>query len=143
MEKVLVSEVLYAQGHKRLNEKYVKCIAKNFEVYLLDDGDYFTSLKNEDNIRIINFAPLHVKRVEMLKTLSNAWNLSRIASIAKKHGISNVVLLSFHTLGFNLVKKHFADLNVCVVHHYEIDRMVQNPMEILKFNKYKDIRGYI
>ena len=138
MEKVLIAEVLYAQGHKKLNEKYIKCISNNFSITLLDDGEYFSGVEDSLIDKRISVHVLKVPRVEIIKTLCHAINLKRIANIAKETGIKNVILLSFHTEGFNVVRHSFEGLNVIVVHHYEIDRMTKNPKEVKSFNKYKN-----
>lgn len=138
MEKVLVAEVLYAQGHKKLNEKYIKCISNNFSVTLLDDGDYFSGVDDSLIDKRIPVKVLKVSRVEIIKTICHAINLKRIAKIAKETGIRNVILLSFHTEGFAMARRSFEGINVIVVHHYEIDRMTKIPKEIKSFNKFKN-----
>ena len=138
MERVLIAEVLYPIGHKKLNENYVRCIAKNFNVTLVDDGEYFSeNIKQEVN-KIISYKPKKINRVEALITMCHVINLKFIARTAKKENIKTVILLSFHTESFSYVAKDFNGLNVIVVHHYEIDRMTKRVSEKKYFDKYKN-----
>lgn len=138
MEGVLVAELLYPKGHRALNEKYLKCISKNYEITLIDDGTYFSSVESDVIAERIILPRRKVKRVELLKTLCYANYLAKIAKVAKDKKLNNIILLSFHTEAFGMVSQKFDGLNVCVVHHYEIDRMYRRLKEMKSFEKYKN-----
>lgn len=137
MNKVLVSEVLFAKGHVKLNENYIKCIGRNFDVTIMDDGNYFPSIETNGYSHIYK-SHYMVKRGETIKRLLYALYLRKVAKTAKQLSIRNIVLLSFHTEAFGLVYRSFRGINVCAVHHYDIDRMTKRPQEVKAFDKYKN-----
>lgn len=136
--KVLVAEVLYPKGHKKIDERYINIITQSYDVVLLDNGVYFSDIPDASLFKKIGVRPLFTKRIELLKTCLYAFNLYNIAKVAKHEKCQTVILLSVHIAAYALVHRFFKGINVVMVHHYDIDRMKANPKEISSFNKYKN-----
>lgn len=142
--KVAIAEMYYPTGHKPLNENLLSKINEFAEIVLMDDGRYFSG----ENISHIDAKRIRVKprlsrRIEIRKTLQHAKNLLEIRRRLRAESVDALLLLSFNVPAFGLVHRLFKGIRIIIMHHYDIDRMLQNPAEVRTFKRFMNQTDHI
>ena len=94
MIKVVWAEMLYPEGHKVLNKKYIEILSQSVELIVVDSDNYFSSMKLPSNVTII-----YTKRWVPSVNLFNKWKkylpFIKFDPIALLAHIYNLVVISF------------------------------------------------
>ncbi len=155
-KKVLVTEMLYPEGHKACNEARLRIISEFADIILIDDGVYYSKMNLPETIRHIyvshrmpskhvfykvkRFVPF--LKFSPLESLAYLWLLVKVAAKTLFIRYDAVLLLSVRTdalaLGRLLFKK-----TVSVVHHNDLDRLLLKPLDLKFFNVYKNKINHI
>lgn len=147
--KLLVSEVLYPEGHKYYNERLIKVLSTIGEILLLDDGAYYDQMNLPNNVireRIVHKEPSVEKFYKLRKYLPFIkyeplllWSYikyyRRISKIAKKNKIKNIILLTVQNNALSLSLQFFKGMNVYVFHHNDIDAINRRPIDTKLFKR--------
>lgn len=134
--KVVVSEMLFPEGHVELNKKYISILSNICELTVVDDGKYFSSM-NLSNCNIITFSRIvpnfhkleKIKKIipflklDIIDFIAHYINLIRISIKIRKINYDRIIFFSARndTLGFALPL--FKRKSVYVFHHVDLDLM--------------------
>lgn len=131
---IIIAETLYPKGHKMLNSKFVECIAQNHNILLFENESYFNN--KISNVRVKHIKQYKPKCLEIIFTIVYFINLLIIAWNARKEKYDRIIFLSTRIDSLFFTYRLFRKNSICVVHHNDIDRMLNRGYEKVIFKAY-------
>lgn len=140
--KIGVAEVIYPKGHKKFDIKTINILSKIGDVYYFSYPKFITNKAIKIDVNIINIRKQFIfKRFYKLIRLFRIINLIIISRKIRssKLKLDKLVFLSFDNTLYSIVKKIFKDIDVFVIHHDDIDKIVFNIKNREYYNLVKHI----
>lgn len=142
--RVLIAETLYPHGHVVLNELFVKTIAMQANVILVDSGNYFSDKTKSYCDKVIKLKHLEPFGNELVFFICYLINYFILALRLLYVKYDKIVFLSLRTDAFYFAHRFFRKDSIIVVHHNDIDRMLSRKYELRLFSRYKnDVRHVV
>ena len=120
--KIAVVQMRYPQGHRRLDQEYLRILSKDHELLIVDDGKYFTddfcSVIGAERIHV---HPLMVNRIELLQRILHYINLTFILLKLKLKRKKYDALLFLNIHNALYYYKWLPKKKVVLFHHQDID----------------------
>ena len=120
--KIAVVQMRYPQGHRRLDQEYLKILSKDHELLIVDDGEYFSdefcSMIGAERLRV---RPLMVNRVELLQRILHYINLTVILLKLKLKRKKYDALLFLNIHNALYYYKWLPKKKIAIFHHQDID----------------------
>lgn len=143
--RIAVVQMLYPQGHRRLDQEYVRILAGNHDLVIVDDGKYFTDdFCRQVGAERLHVHPFKVKKWELLRRIVHYINLTIVLLTLKLHRKEYEVLLflNIHNALY-LYDKILPKKKIVLFHHQDIDDMVSYPLYYNHFLKVKNNYNHI
>lgn len=132
--QVVIAETLYPEGHKKLNKSFIELISANHDVTLLNNNNYFSIESKKVNvIDVFQFKP---KYFEIIYTIVYFINIVLIAIKIRNLQYDKLIFLSTRIDSLYFALPLFKKNSIVVVHHNDIDRMLNRPFENCIFKRY-------
>lgn len=157
MVKVVWAEMLYPEGHRVLNQKYIEILSQSVELIVVDSDNYFSSMQLPSNVTIIytkRWVPsvnLFLKwkrylpfiKYDPIALIAHIYNLILIAFKIRKTGYSKIVFSSVRNDALCLSLWLFKKKSVTAFHHYDIDHLSDYPREMRIFRLFMNKLDHI
>ena len=148
-KKVIVAEMLYPEGHRALNKKYIELLSEIADVTIIDDGQYFATMGLPLDIKIIKTKRripsaekfLKIKKYipflkfEPIEMIAHFMNLISIRLVLRGIPFDKIILMSSRLDALSLSIPFFPQNKIAVFHHYEIDRLLERKADQFFFKR--------
>lgn len=148
-KKIVVAEMLYPKGHRTLNQRYIEVLSLNYDVIIVDDGNYFTQLQMPNNVKVLkvlSWKPsvsrfLKIKKIvpflkyDPLDFVSHLFNLVIISVRLLFCDYHKIIFMSVRNDVISIALPLFKRNSVIAFHHYDIDHLQSHSREIPLFKR--------
>lgn len=139
--KIAVVQTLYPIGHHSLDEGFVRILAKEHELCIVDDGKYFPkSVFEKFNIERIIVPHFTIKRWEALKRILRRIDLIFVFLAIKVHRFNyDIILFLNFDNDIYKIERWLPNKKKILIHHNDIDVLTSSNESVRQgFDKAKD-----
>ena len=136
--RIAVIQMMYPKGHQRLDEEFVRVLAREHQLIVVDNGKYFpANLYDEPNIEHIKVFQPYSKKWEPLKRTFRRLSLLFVLIKLRHRAYDRLLFLNCHNALYKVV--NWLPQKKCVIiHHNDVDILFTNKKYVRQFNKVKE-----
>lgn len=138
--KIAVIQMMYPQGHCRLDEEFVKILAKEHQLILVDNGKYFSKeICNSPNVERISIFQPYSNRWDLLKRALRRLNLLMVLFVLRIRNkkYDKIIFLNIHNTLYG-IERWLPEKNRVIIHHNDVDLLFKEERDLRQFNKVKE-----
>lgn len=121
---IVIADMLYPLGHKRINEYYINQLAKTSKIYVLDYNNYYSDINESIFISKIKISKLFLpNRILPLVIMANVINLFKLRIKLRNIKYDRIIFFTIENVSFSLFHHIFGSKNVIVFHHNNLDKI--------------------